>query len=102
MKLSRKTLQNLQYFWNKKTQILFSFSFLQQLWICNSRCPEVYVNIELEWVIEQEIHCYKSNVARNEKQQKDIGFSYSKNVANFEAFCETISSSIGKPFISEE
>ena len=39
MELSRETLQNLSYFWNKKTKILGFFVFhFKQLWICNGGC----------------------------------------------------------------
>ena len=36
--------------------------------------------------IDQGIHWGKNKVARNEKRKKLRGFSYSKNMANFEAF----------------
>ena len=36
--------------------------------------------------IDQGIHKGKSKVARNEKQKKLRGFSYYKNMANFEVF----------------
>ena len=48
----------------------------------------VYVNID------QGIHKVKLKVARNEKRKKLRGFSFSINIANFEAFCRT------KKFIS--
>ena len=77
MKLSSETLQNLPFFWNMKTQIVFS-----QFWVTGFLAVEalVYVNID------RGIHCNKSKVARNEKRKKLFGFSYSKNMANFEAF----------------
>ena len=34
--LDEKMLQNLSYFWNQKTQIVFNFELF---WICYSRCP---------------------------------------------------------------
>ena len=40
----------------------------------------VYVNID------QGIHYGKNQVAQNEKQKKVRGFSYDKNMANFEVF----------------
>ena len=43
----------------------------------------VYVNID------QGIHKGKLKVARNEKRKKLSGFSFSINMANFEAFCQT-------------
>ena len=39
--------------------------------------------------IDQGIHRVKLKVARNEKQKKLSGFSFSTNIANFEAFCWT-------------
>ena len=43
----------------------------------------VYVNID------QGIHKVKVKVALNEKRKKLHGFSFSINMANFEAFCQT-------------
>jgi len=59
MKLSSKTLQNLPLFWNKRTKIVFPLIF-QVHCICKSGL------------------CYM--------KLKGFGFSYSKNVTNFEAF----------------
>ena len=39
--------------------------------------------------IDQGIHKGKLKVARNEKRKKLSGFSFSINIANFEAFCRT-------------
>ena len=39
--------------------------------------------------IDQGIHKGKLKVARNEKRKKLHGFSFSINIANFEAFCQT-------------
>ena len=39
--------------------------------------------------IDQGIHKGKLKVARNEKRKKLSGFSFSINIANFEAFCQT-------------
>ena len=39
--------------------------------------------------IDQGIHKGKLKVARNEKRKKLHGFSFSINMANFEAFCRT-------------
>ena len=44
---------------------------------------QVYVDID------QGIHKGKLKVARNEKRKKLSGFSFSINIANFEAFCPT-------------
>ena len=68
MKLSSKTLQNLPYFWNKKTQIVFfvfhfSFPAMLLFYLMNAL---FYVDID------QGIRCNKSKVARNEKNY--LGF----------------------------
>ena len=69
MKLSSKTLQNLPYFWNMNTQIVFFLIFhLEQLWICN---------YYLQW----------------------MQWSMSTCMANVEAFHQTISSSINHLFL---
>ena len=79
-------LPNQLYFWNKKTQIGFFFHFDQHL------------NL-LKWMalfyvdLDHGIHCNRCKVARNENMNKKIGFSYSKNMANFEIFLQTFSSS---------
>ena len=39
--------------------------------------------------IDQGIHKGKLKVAQNEKRKKLSGFSFSINIANFEAFCRT-------------
>ena len=44
---------------------------------------QVYVDID------QGIHKVKIKVARNEKRKKLPGFSFSINIAKFEAFCGT-------------
>ena len=67
MQLSSETIQNLSYFWNKKTQIFFSFIIL-------SNFGFVLVDILVYINKDQGINCYKSNVAQNEK--KIFGFSY--------------------------
>ena len=41
MQLSSETLQNLPYFWNKKTQIFFAY-YSEQLWICISGYTGLY------------------------------------------------------------
>ena len=72
-------LQNLPYFWNKKIHVVFLF-FIS----CNF---ESYLMNALVYVdIDQGIQKVKLKVARNEKQKKLHGFSYFKNIANFEAF----------------
>ena len=40
MEISSKTLQNLPYFWNKKTQIDFFIFHFEQIWIFNSGCQQ--------------------------------------------------------------
>ena len=44
----------------------------------------------------------KNKVARNEKRKKLHGFSYSKSIANFEAFRWNISSSINFLFLKSD
>ena len=44
----------------------------------------------------------EKKVARNEKIKKLLGFSYSKNMANFEVFCCNISSSINLLFLKSD
>ena len=83
MKCSTKTLQNLPYFWNTKTHIVFSF-FISCYFIF---FPRALIR--------------EKNVAWNKKRKTLRGFLYSKNMANFEAFCQNFSSSINH-FFSEE
>ena len=78
MKLSSEMIHNLPYFWNKKTQIGFFVFNFEQLWIFNSGQSTV------------------------KKIQKLFGFSHSKNMANFEAFCKAISLSISLLFLKSE
>ena len=56
----------------------------------------VYVNIDLG------IHKGKSKVARNEKRKTLHGFSYTSNIANFEAFRWNISLSANLLFVKSE
>ena len=58
MKSSREMLQNLLYFWNKKTQKKFSFFISSYiLWICYSGCPGLCIS---SVYIDQGIRCNKS------------------------------------------
>ena len=59
-----KMLQNLLYFYNKKSCVVFFVFHFEQL----------------SFISETD------KVARNEKRKKLHGFSYCKNIANFEAF----------------
>ena len=43
--------------------------------------------------LDRGIQCNKSELAQNEKRKKLVGFSYSKSMANFEAFLWSFSSS---------
>ena len=52
--------------------------------------------------IDQSIHQGKSKVAQNEKRKKLHGFSYTKNIANFEAFRWNISLSAKLLFLKSE
>ena len=56
-----------------------------------SKCAIFYI---YKKPIDQGNYQGKNKVARNEKRKKLHGFSYYKSVANFEAFCWNISSSI--------
>ena len=79
---SGETLQNLLYFWKKKTHVVFSFFIVSnfKFYLMNAL---VYINID------RGIHKVKLKVAHNEKRKKLHGFSFSINVANFEAFWRT-------------
>ena len=72
-------LQNLVCLWKKKTHVVFLLFILSnfQFPLMNAR---VYVDID------QGIHKGKIKVALNEKRKKLPGFSFSINIANFEAF----------------
>ena len=72
MKLSSETLQNLPYLWNKKTQIVYYvFHILATLDFFKVNAL-VYVD---------------RNPNPNLLEMKNpFGFSYSKNMANFEVF----------------
>ena len=77
MKWPSEILQNLQYFYHKKTHVVF-FHFLQiNFFLVNAL---VYVDIG------QGIHRGKNKVAQKEERKKLCGFSYDKNIANFEGF----------------
>ena len=65
-------LQNLLCLWKKKTHVVFFIFHLEQL----SFSPYE----------DQDIHKGKMKVALNEKRKKLHRFSFSINIANFEAF----------------
>ena len=90
MQLSSETIQNLSYFWNKKTQIFFSFIIL-------SNFGFVLVDILVYINIDQDINCYKSNVAQNEK--KNIWVFLSRQIVKHFALDNFIKH---KPLISEK
>ena len=73
IKMSRKMLQNLAYFRNKKTQVLVFFHF-EQFWICYSK------KMALVSIINH--------------------ISSSKNMPNFEAFISTFSMGTNLDFSS--
>ena len=79
MKLSSETLQNFPYFWNKKTQIVV-FSSTQ------SSASIVTI----------------PKLLRMKNEKNLFGFSYSKNMANFKAFHQTISSSKNLLFLKSD
>ena len=73
-------LQNLPNFWNKKIQIVFLFLILSNFG---------FLTVDAWSMLIVDIDCKKSQVAlkmKNEKKTMYLGFSYSKNMANFEAF----------------
>ena len=78
MKLSSKTLQKLPYFWNMKTRVVFSFHATLFFPLMNTLA---FVDID------QGIHLGKNKVAQNENKNYLQLHGYSKNMANFEAFC---------------
>ena len=81
-------LQNFQYLYKKKTQVVFFVFHFEQL----SSFPygfkfglcKTLSNVD----IDQGIHKVKMKVARNEKQKKLLVFSLYINVGNFEAFLQ--------------
>ena len=90
MKWPCEMLQNLPYFGNTKTHIVFFVFQFALIYFFPNECPV------LCW------HERKNKVARNEKRKKLCRFSYSKNMANFEAFHQVISSSINLFFLNEK
>ena len=64
-------IQNLPYFWNTKTHVVFFFSFHAK------KCPGLCRH-------RPEHSLGKKIFAWNEKWKKLCGFSYSKSMANFE------------------
>ena len=72
-------LQNLLYFYNKKIRIVFFVFHFEQLLFFPNECPSL--------CRYRPGHSLgKMKVAQNEKRKKLRGFSYYKNIANFEAF----------------
>ena len=67
-------LQNLLCLWKKKTHVVFFIFDLEQLSFFPHECPGLCR------------HKGKIKVALNEKRKKLHGFSFSINIANFEAF----------------
>ena len=96
MKCSSEMLQNLPYFWNTETRIVFFGFHFGLIYFFFQMNALVYIDID------QNIHFGKNKAAQNEKRKKLHGFSYSKNRANFEAFHWNISSSINLLFLKSE
>ena len=72
-------LQNLLYFWNKKIHVVFFVFHFVQLWVLPSECPGLCQH--------RPGHSEgKTQSCTKWKTKKLHGFSYSKNMANFEAF----------------
>ena len=72
-------LQNVPYLWKKKTHVVFFILSNFEFYLTNAL---FYVDIDKD----QGIYKVKLKVALNEKQKKLHGFSFSINMANFEAF----------------
>ena len=84
MKCSSKMLQNLPYFWNTKTHVVFLFFIsCYVLYFFYNECPGL-----CEHRPQADIQSFggKNKVAQTENWKKKLGFLYSKNMANFEAF----------------
>ena len=94
MKCSNGTLQNLPYFWNTKTYVVF-FRFFISFYL-------TFFHLLMSWSMSKKTRAFirgKTKVALNEKWKKLRGFSYSKSMANFVTFCWNISSSINILFL---
>ena len=88
-KCLEKCFKILNIFGIRKPKQIFSFFILSYFGFVTADAL-VYVNIE------QGIHCNTSKVAQNEKL---FGFSYSKNMANIEAFLKTFLSSTNSKIV---
>ena len=84
MKCSRKILQNLPHFWNMKTHIVFFVFHFVLLYFFPNECLVSFIR----------------GKTSSMKWKKKCVFSYSKNMANYEAFCWNISSGINLPFMN--
>ena len=73
-------LQNLLYFYDKKTHVVFFVLHFEQLLYYPNECPGLCQHRPGHSLVK------KMKVARNEKRKKQRRFSYHKNIANFEAF----------------
>ena len=70
------------YFWNMKTHVVFFVFHFVLLYFFPNYCPGLCRH--------RPGHLLgKNKVAWNEKREKLHGFSYSKSMANFEAFCRS-------------
>ena len=78
MKSSSEMLQNLPYFWNMKTHIVI-FHFML-LYFFPNECPDLCRHRTGHSLGEK----IKQHKMKNKKKLR--GFSYSKRMANFEAF----------------
>ena len=99
MKCSCETLQNLLYFWNTKTTLFF-FIYNFMLTLLFSLMNALFYN--LYWHRPGNSLLRGKNGVIWKKKLKLHGFSYSINMANFEASHWNISSNINLLFLKSE
>ena len=78
MKWPSETLQNLPYFWNMKTHVVFFIFILCYFIFFPNECPGLCRHRPGHPLLQIQ-SCSKWKIL--------FGFFYSKNMANFEAFC---------------
>ena len=93
MKLSSETLQNMLYFWNKKTQQFYSFLILSIFGFLTMDALPAWSLCNVHALLQIQ------NCSKWKTEKKLLEFSYSRNMANFEVFRQTILSSINLLFL---
>ena len=83
-KCSSELLQNLLYFMYKKTHVVFFVFYFVQLYFFPYECPGLYRHRPGHSLGKHKGKHIKLHEMKNKK--KLCGFSYYKNMANFEAF----------------